>query len=68
MTDNVTSGLPDDITMMTVTLTMGHRQMNLWVTMMSQNKSLIWVMTDITMMMVALAVQHELTAGPIASS
>jgi len=32
MTDDVTSGLPDDITMTTVTLTMGHRQMHLQVT------------------------------------
>jgi len=32
MTDDVTSGLPDDITMTVVTLTMGHGQMHLWVT------------------------------------
>jgi len=30
--DDITSGLPDDITMTMVTLTMGHGQMHLWVT------------------------------------
>jgi len=35
--------------------------------MMSQDKSLIWVPTDVTMMMVTLTVLHECTAGPIAS-
>jgi len=54
MGDDVTSGLPDDVTIRTVTLTIGHGQMPLGCIMMSRYKLLIWVPTDITVMMVAL--------------
>jgi len=64
MTDDITSRLPDDLTMMTVTLTTGHGQTHLWVPDDIMRHVGIQVMTDITMMMVALTVHTNVQQVP----
>jgi len=67
MTTDVTSGFPDDVTVTTVTDNRSQTDASPGYLMMSWNVMHIQVTADITVMMVALAVQNKCMAGPIAS-